>query len=90
MGDPRFFAAECLGKISENRFLITENDRMGLATKDLESGDKVMVFSGVSPIYIVREEEGYHRFIGDGYVWGLMSGEAIFGKDDNFADIVLK
>lgn len=90
MGDPSLFTSECLDKLMGNRFFITQNERMGLATMDLEPGDQVMDFSGASPIYIVREREGYHQYIGDGYVYGLMSGEAVSGQDSIFSEIVLR
>ena len=90
MGDPQLFISQCLDNLIGNRFFITEDDKMGLATEDLKPGDKVMVFSGASPIYIVRECKGHHQYIGDGYVYGLMSGEAVSGKDNHFVDIVLK
>ena len=91
MGDPVIFIAECLDNLSGNRFFFTENHQyMGLATKDLQAGDKVMVFSGGSPIYIVREREDHHQYIGDGYVWGLMNGQDLSGKENKFAEITLR
>lgn len=91
MGDPDIFIAECLDNLSGNRFFFTENHQyMGLATQDLKVGDKVMVFSGGSPIYIVREREGHHQYIGDGYVWGLMRGQAVSDENNQFTEITLR
>lgn len=94
MGDPDIFTAECLDHLSGNRFFFTENHQyMGLATQDLQVGDKVMVFSGGGPIYIVREineRKGHYQYIGDGYVWGLMNGSAVSDKNNRFTEITLK
>ena len=93
MGDPAIFTAECVDNITYNRFFFTKNHRyMGLATQDLQVGDKVMAFSGGSPIYIVREvreRKGYYQYIGDGYVWGLMDGQAVSDENNRFTEITL-
>ena len=93
MGDPKIFTAECVDNITFNRFFFTKSHGyMGLATQDLQVGDKVMVFSGGSPIYIVREIReriGYYRYIGDGYVWGLMDGQAVSDENHRFTEITL-
>ena len=56
------------GVIAGNRFFITKERRMGIASRGLEIGDTIMLFSGGGPIYIVREQESDYRFIGDGYI----------------------
>lgn len=93
MGDPDIFAAECVDHITYNRFFFTKSYLyMGLATQDLQVGDKVMAFSGGSPIYIVREvreRKGYYQYIGDGYVWGLMDGQAVSDENNRFTEITL-
>ncbi|KAM0802255.1 heterokaryon incompatibility protein-domain-containing protein [Usnea florida] len=93
MGDPGTFTAECVDRVTFNRFFFTKSHGyMGLATQDLQVGDKVMVFSGGSPIYIVREireRKGYYRYIGDGYVWGLMDGQAVSDENHRFTEITL-
>ena len=93
MGDPEIFTAECVDKMTFNRFFFTKSHRyMGLATQDLQVGDKVMAFSGGSPIYIVREireRKGYYQYIGDGYVWGFMDGQAVSDENNRFTEITL-
>ena len=90
MGDASLYSLLCM--IDGNRFFITSDGRMGLASRDIEPGDSVMVFAGGDPIYITRKHEGYHQFIGDGYVFGLMHGEAIAMSmaGNGFKDIILK
>ena len=91
MGDADLFVAECLDNLSGNRFFHTEDHQyMGLATQDLEVGDRVMVFAGGSPINIVRKKRNHYQYIGDGYVWGLMDGQALFDKDKHFEKITLR
>ena len=94
MGDPDMFTAECVDHLTGNRFFFTENHRrMGLATQDLKVGDKVMIFSGGGPIYIVREineRKDHYRYIGDGYVWGFMNGSAVADNENGFIEITLE
>lgn len=92
MGDQSLYRSLCMDKIVGHRFFITYDGRMGLASQDIEPGDRVMIFGGGGPIYLTRERQGYHQFIGNGYVFGLMHGEAIVMSmgGEGFKDIILK
>ena len=92
-GDSGLYIALCMDKIVGNRFFTTHDGRIGLASRDIEPGDRIMVFSGGGPIYVTRECQGYKQFIGNGYVFGLMHGEAIamsIKKGNGFEDIIIK
>ena len=61
------------------RYFGTRRGRIGLGPTELRSGDVVCVFYSGSPLYILRFEPGsvIARLVGDAYVHGLMSGEAL-------------
>ena len=75
---------------TNRRFMLTENNYMGLAPELTKVGDRICVFLGGQTPYIVRkseEEQRHHasmsqdfsteHFIGDAYVHGMMDGEAM-------------
>ncbi|KAK4695492.1 hypothetical protein P7C71_g2271, partial [Lecanoromycetidae sp. Uapishka_2] len=89
-GDILHFMTLWYDKIQNHRFFITEKSRVGLASLDVEKGDKVAIFSGGCPIYIVRGSMGHFKFIGDGYVHGLMHGEAFSEEGSRFEQFTLR
>lgn len=89
-GESGSFVALWQDIISGNVFFITESGRMGIGPKGLQRGDRVSVFRGGSPVYLLREGTVHYQFLGDGYVHGLMHGEGLTEDDDNFKEISLR
>ena len=89
-GDQLLFKSRWFSKIQDHRFVITEKGRLGLAPMDTKRGDQVAIFGGGSPVYIIRGSSGIHQLIGDGYVHGLMHGEALMEKENRFEEFVLR
>ena len=56
-------------------FLLTNDDRMGLAAKIAQPGDEVCGFHG-SP-FLIRKAGEHYRFLGQCYIHGLTEGEAL-------------
>jgi hypothetical protein len=63
------------------RFLIIDAGYMGLAPLEAESGDLVFIIPGVSVPFVMREENGGFRLVGECYVQNVMDGEVIEGLD---------
>jgi hypothetical protein len=71
---------------------ITSNGYIGLGPEDLKQGDAVAIFHGAKTPFVVREaaKDNQWSLIGDCYVHGIMSGEALEGqKEKNQAFIVI-
>ena len=76
-GDADQFAVLVGKACHERKFFITAEGRMGLCPRDTREGDKVVVLSGGSVPYILREVAGSRwTFVGECYVDGWMFGEA--------------
>ena len=59
-------------------FFTTEKGYMGLAPPSTRSGDLICVLLGGKTPYVLRRDgKGFHRFIGECYIEGLMNGEAM-------------
>ncbi|KAL8895005.1 MAG: hypothetical protein Q9207_008337 [Kuettlingeria erythrocarpa] len=55
--------------------------RLGLAPKATEPGDKICVLLGCeSPLVLRSDGSGNHAVVGECYIDGMMSGEALLGK----------
>ncbi|KAL8644859.1 MAG: hypothetical protein Q9226_007560 [Calogaya cf. arnoldii] len=54
---------------------ITKAGRMGLGPCTLQSGDSIATFAGGNSLYFVRRDLSSHRFVGHGYVHGLMGDD---------------
>ncbi|KAN0112520.1 HET domain containing protein [Hyaloscypha variabilis] len=73
------------------KFLVTENGYIGLAPLNAESGDVVFIIPGVSVPFVLREEDGVFRLVGECYVQNFMDGEIVAGlKEPWLEDIVIK
>jgi hypothetical protein len=72
-----YLRARCGLTCSQRRFFVTSKGYYGLGPATIEAGDKISVFFGSKTPLIVREEDGYHLLVGEAYVHGLMSGEAM-------------
>lgn len=63
--------------MSDQRFFITRNGRIGVGPRHLQGADLVVVFWGADMPCVLREQGGgYARFLGPAYVHGVMDGEA--------------
>ncbi|KAI1440510.1 heterokaryon incompatibility protein-domain-containing protein [Annulohypoxylon stygium] len=68
------FTQACLDK----RFFITAGDLMGIGPETMERNDIVVILFGGQVPYVVRElGQDKYSFIGECYVPGLMTGEAV-------------
>ncbi|KAH6842018.1 HET domain-containing protein [Alternaria alternata] len=76
-GEPAVYAALAGNFCYSRCFLITENGHMGIGPSASEIGDNVAVIPGGGVPYIIRRERDYWLFVGESYVHGVMSGEAI-------------
>ncbi|KAH7088077.1 HET domain-containing protein [Paraphoma chrysanthemicola] len=58
-------------------FVVTENGRVGIGPLGTRPGDLVAVIFGGGVPYIIRQEGSSFLVVGETYIYGLMSGEAI-------------
>ncbi len=80
------FEFKLQGTMSDQRFFITKNGRIGIGPRHLMAGDPVVILWGSDMPCVIREPENVnvddddgHRFLGAAYVYGVMSGEAFEG-----------
>lgn len=66
----------------QSSFFVTESGRFGLGQSGLQRGDVACILSGSRTITLLREHEGYYRFVGCAYVHGLMDGEMASQLED--------
>ena len=76
-GNPDFFSSVVKIFCPKRSFIITARGRMGIAPLGTSVGDFVSVLFGGGVPYIVREDDGHFLFVGEAYLHGLMSGEAV-------------
>ncbi|KAI1211256.1 heterokaryon incompatibility protein-domain-containing protein [Annulohypoxylon truncatum] len=68
------FTRACLHR----RFFVTAGSLMGIGPETMERSDIIVILFGGKVPYVVRElGEGKYSFIGECYVPGLMTGEAV-------------
>ncbi|KAL5610515.1 hypothetical protein FOBRF1_006632 [Fusarium oxysporum] len=81
--EARTGSADCVGQLAHRSvarsFCITENGYCGLVPKRSQIGDLVAVVRGGRVPLVFRERGNEVFLIGEGYVHGLMHGEAIDG-----------
>lgn len=58
-------------------FFITSCGRMGIGPSDASVGDDCAILLGGEVVYVIRQKQDDWIFVGESYVSGLMSGEAI-------------
>lgn len=63
----------------ERSFFTTEAGRVGFGVRNVRPGDKVCIFFTSPTIHLLRKREsgGSYEFISDGYLYGMMNGEAL-------------
>lgn len=73
--------------MSDQRFFITQNGRIGVGPRHLQEADLIVVFWGADMPCVLREQgNGHARFLGPAYVHGVMDGEA-FRQIDTIAEL---
>ncbi|KAJ8132120.1 hypothetical protein O1611_g1502 [Lasiodiplodia mahajangana] len=92
--------AEVAGNVSHGRcFFITNGGFFGLGPGILQPGDAIAILLGADVPFVIREKEkcgdnfGGWALIGECYVYGLMTGDAIRawgGPDGDLVDIALR
>ena len=75
-------AAAFASRISNGTFCVTKIGYVGLVPGDGQVGDKVCIFGGGAVPFVLRKESSgeMYRLIGEGYIHGLMYGEAFSFK----------
>jgi len=71
------FSRACRIATTHRRFFLTEKDNMGLAPLHARPGDIVVVLYGCALPVILRPTEGHFEFVGQTYIHGWMTGEAV-------------
>lgn len=80
-GDPEAYAALAANYCFNRTFVITLAGKMGIGPIDSQSGDNVAILYGGQIPYIIRRREPDWALLGESYIEGLMSGEAIRSRD---------
>jgi hypothetical protein len=66
----------------DRRFFVTRNGLMGIGPDAMKEGDTIAILFGGSVPYVVRTVDQNHKLVGECYVVGLMSGEAVLTWKD--------
>ncbi|OTA86511.1 hypothetical protein M434DRAFT_24190 [Hypoxylon sp. CO27-5] len=76
-GDPELYAALAKNFCFNRTFFITSDGCMGIGPSGAQIGDHIAVIFGGGVPYILRREGDGFVLVGESYVQGLMTGEAI-------------
>lgn len=90
-GDPEMYAAEARHFCFNRSFFVTSVGRMGIGPSDTRLDDVVAVLPGSGVPFVIRcreKAEGW-LIVGESYVDGLMSGEAIRREQGRLQEEVL-
>lgn len=72
----RPYEQEVQSTMSDQRFFVTRNGRIGVGPRHLQEADLVVVFWGADMPCVLRKQGSEHmRFLGPAYVHGVMDGE---------------
>ena len=66
----------------------TRKGFIGLKSRSLQPGDRIYIFSCGRVHFALRNDGRDFRPIGEGYVQGLMHGQAIY-EDTKFEELIL-
>ena len=85
-----FFEA-CPGR----HLFLTAAGYAGLGPPELQVGDSIYALAGGRKLYVLRPVPGAIRsqtfnLVGDCYVQGIMDGEAVEGREDDFHDVFIE
>ena len=73
------------------RFLVLDTGYIGLGPLEAEIGDLVFIIPEVSVPFVLREETGGLKLVGECYVQNVMDGEVIAGVDESkLEDIIIQ
>jgi hypothetical protein len=76
-GEPGMYSALASNFCYSRCFLLTETGKMAIGPSDSKVGDSVAVIPGGGVPYIIRHESDHWLLVGESYVHGVMSGEAV-------------
>jgi hypothetical protein len=71
--------------IAERKLAVTDNGYVGLVPLGTQCDDLVCIFLGSGVPFVLRPTNGAYTLLGASYVYGLMKGEALEGKDLSLA-----
>ena len=96
-GDPHRYATSFVYMAGLRRLFVTAKGYLGLGAQSVQRGDKVFVFLGGLVPFVLRssssssmEGDGYYRFVGEAYVHGFMSGEALKDPSCKFTRVDIR
>lgn len=76
-----YFAQALKRYLIRRKFFITKLGYMGIGPLALQEGDMVCMIPGCKVPLLIRSEADYRRLVGMCFVWGLMDGEGLEGKN---------
>lgn len=68
------------------RLFVTDFGYLGLAPSTSNVGDEICVLFGGKVPYVFRREGFHCRFVGEGYIFGLMNGEVLERLEDSLEE----
>ena len=72
----------------ERRIYLTEKGYIGLGPQSADDGDEVWILGGAKVPFVLRKcQEGGYTLVGESYVHGIMTGEALADATTNLAPI---
>jgi hypothetical protein len=72
-------------------FIVTEANHIGLAPLLAKAEDEVVVIPGcLSPMVLRPTEDGRYQVVGEGFIFGLMDGEALLGPLPEWCERIIK
>lgn len=75
--------------LSHRRTVFTQDGWLAVAPMSAEAGDEIWILGGSTvPVVLRRVSEGRYRLVGQGYMYGVMHGEAVVGVE-KLEDILL-
>lgn len=72
------------------RFFVSKRGHMGIGPELSRIDDMICVLPGCQVPVLIRKHEGYHVFVGECFVWGLMDGEAMGKERDGYETFRLR
>jgi hypothetical protein len=90
-GDPDNFFFD-MSLVCEGRtFIITDNGYYGLAPWIAKKGDVCCILQGASvPFVLRRRDQSSYKFLGEGYIHGVMFGEAVREVEQEWKNIIIR
>ena len=76
--------------IGERRLCVTRKGYIGLVPDNATEGDVICIFPGAEVPFVLRKHDDYHELLGDCYVHGIMTGEALGMEGSRIQEIILR